>query len=250
MTMPVEQAIELLATPEVRRAFDPRSDLRAAAADALGMDHSEAGLTALLRATVDEPIVAGAAIRALGKRTDAAPQIRTHLHRLLGELQVGDQRLLRRKFMAVLGHDGHSGLLALVAPTASDAELVELWRTHPIVGVKAFAARELVRRSVEHAYSILTSGLPGATEPYETGTGELDNGHLRNLLAGSICEVLLRDPAAHERLSRYLDEQGSWFERKRAELIVTLQGYQRGEFDSSTWLSGYARALAPSARSR
>jgi hypothetical protein len=28
--MPVEQAIELLATPEVRRAFDPRSDLRAA----------------------------------------------------------------------------------------------------------------------------------------------------------------------------------------------------------------------------
>jgi hypothetical protein len=131
MTLPVEQAIELLATPEVRRALDPRSDLRAAAAD---------------------------------------------------------------------------------------------------------------------AYSILTSGLPGANEPYETGTGELDNGHLRSLLASSICEVLLRDPAAHERLSRFLNEQSSWFERKRAELIVTLQGYQRGELDSSTWLSGYRRVLAPTAR--
>jgi hypothetical protein len=70
---------------------------------------------------------------------------------------------------------------------------------------------------------------------------------VRNLLAGTICQVLLRDPAAHKRLSHYLDKQSSWFERKRAELIVTLQGYQRGEFDCSTWLSGYARALAPTA---
>jgi hypothetical protein len=126
--------------------------------------------------------------------------------------------------VAVLGLDGRSGLLALVAPTAPDAELVELWRTHPIIAVKAFAADELVQRSVEHAYSILTSGLPGANEPHETGTGELDNGPVRNLLAGTICKVLLHDPAAYERLSHYLDAQSSWFERKRAELIITLQG--------------------------
>jgi hypothetical protein len=246
MTLPIEQALELLATPEVRRALDPQADLRAAAADALAADHSEAGLIALLRATVDEPLVAGAAIRALGRRTDAALQIRTHLHQLLAELRVSDDRLGRRKLMAVLGIDGRNGLLALVAPTVPDAELIELWQTHPIVAVKHFAARELVRRSVDHAYSILTSGLPGANEPYRTGTlGGLDNGPLRNLLAYTICEVLLRDPAAHERLSHYVGAQSSWFEQERAALINTLQGYQRGEFDESTWLSGYRKRLAP-----
>jgi hypothetical protein len=61
-----------------------------------------------LRATVDEPVVSGAAIRALGKRTDAASHIRTHLHQLLAELQVGDERLRRRKLKAVLGFDGTS----------------------------------------------------------------------------------------------------------------------------------------------
>src|SRR5262249_36934199 len=154
--------------PEATRAFDPRSDVRAAAADALARDHSEAALLALLRATADEPLVAGAAIRALDQHrsAEATVRIREHLCSLVGDLGQGestDAKRRKRSLQAVLGL-GSMGLLSLLARRSYaqlEADLVAWWRTHPVDVVKAAAAAELVGHSVDHACSILREGLPG-----------------------------------------------------------------------------------------
>jgi len=58
-------------------------------------------------------------------------------------------------------------LLSLVAPTAPDAELVELWRTHPIVAVKTFARRTsgVASSSIACSTGIVIASDPDATLP-------------------------------------------------------------------------------------
>ena len=103
------------------------------------------------------------------------------------------------------------------------------------------------RPDVEHALRILTQGVPGRNDPHRTGTGELDNGEVRQLLAEAACTVVLRDDSskAFDDLAQYFDESklAGWFGGKRAELILEMLLYQSGWTECSTWNSLRERAL-------
>lgn len=100
---------------------------------------------------------------------------------------------------------------------------------------------------VLQALQSLTEGLPGRNDPHPTGTGELDNGDVRHLLAGAAFTAVLRsDPSkAFDDLARYFDESEllGWFGNKRAELILEMLLYQSGWTECSTWNSLRERQL-------
>jgi hypothetical protein len=129
---------------------------------------------------------------------------------------------------------------------AIEADLVRWWRTHPNVGVKAFAAEALAKGGLEHASAVLSEGLPGANEARPVSEGEgLDNGHVRDAFVRAAYAVLAGDPrAAFERLSRYFVEADGdpWFVDVRAEVIGVLLMGQAGH-GYSTWLSAWCHEL-------
>ncbi len=94
---------------------------------------------------------------------------------------------------------------------------------------------------VRRALRALAEGLVGRNDPHRTGTGELDNGEVRQLLAGSaFIAVLGSDPSnAFDDLARYFDESAlrGWFGTKRAEIILEMLLYQTGWTEYSTWNS-------------
>jgi hypothetical protein len=100
---------------------------------------------------------------------------------------------------------------------------------------------------VQRALRDLADGLPGRNSPHPTGTGELDNAEVRELLASAASTVLLgSDPSkAFEELARYFDEEKmvGWFGTKRAEVILELLAYQSGWDLTSSWLGGSALDL-------
>ena len=100
---------------------------------------------------------------------------------------------------------------------------------------------------VQRALRTLSKGLPGRNDPHPTGTGELDNGEVRHLLAEAAFAVVLRsDPSkALDDLARYFDESETlgWFGSKRAELILEMLLYQSGWTEYSTWNSLREREL-------
>ena len=100
---------------------------------------------------------------------------------------------------------------------------------------------------IRRALQALTDGLPGRNDPYTTGTGELDNGEVRHLLAAAAFTVVLgSDPSrAFDDLARYFDESETlgWFGSRRAELILEMLLYQTGWTMHSTWNSLRSRKL-------
>ena len=261
-----ERALALLEMP------DQNPDARAAAAEVLSQVHSEDALTALIRATLDSPTVSGAAIRSLHEHrsTEATVRLRDHLRSIVDELghpspegtaNKDQQKLLARRARAVVGVDGSSGLLRLLAERCYpdlESDLLSWWRSHPDIVVKAAAAQELLDRGVDHACAMLTEGLPGANDghPMEPN-GELDNGYVRHILAEAVYIVLLGAPSdAFDRLYPYFgeDQLRGWFGAKRAEIILLLLLGQVG-WNPTSWLWGYAdnlcrRGARPDARWR
>jgi hypothetical protein len=100
---------------------------------------------------------------------------------------------------------------------------------------------------VRRALRALAEGLPGRNAPRPTGTGELDNAEVRQLLADAASTVLLgSDPSkAFDDLAHYFDEAESpgWFGNKRVEVILELLAYQSGLDLASSWLAGRGREL-------
>lgn len=92
----------------------------------------------------------------------------------------------------------------------------------------------------------LSEGIPGENDPHETGTGELDNGPVRLLLASAAWTVIRFDPGiAFDSLGRFVEssELSGWFATKRLELIFRMLLYQTNWCDYSTWLSRYQTDL-------
>lgn len=228
------------------------ADERAAAASVLAEVHTDAALSALLAATVDSPLVSGAALRGLRAHSSARATSRLGelLDALVEELRrpSGDDARLARCMRAVLGL-GDPGLLHLVAQRSyreREAWLFEVWRSHPNVPLKAAAAMELLEGGADNAIALLTEGLPGANEATpRPPLGELDNADVRLVLAAAGFVVLLLEPAeAFDRLAPFFaaDQRRGWFGEKRAEIILLLVTGQRG-LNLTTWLYGYAEKL-------
>jgi hypothetical protein len=100
---------------------------------------------------------------------------------------------------------------------------------------------------VRRALQTLTEGVPGRNEPHRTGTGELDNGEVRQALAGAAFTAVLRsEPGdAFDELAHYFDASQlvGWFGTRRAELILEMLLYQTGWTTYSTWNSVREREL-------
>ena len=92
---------------------------------------------------------------------------------------------------------------------------------------------------LERALRDLREGLPGRNEAYRTGTGELDNGEVRHLLAAAAWTVVAGEPGkAFESLAGYLERDAmvGWFGEERAELVLQMLLFQTGWTEYSTWL--------------
>lgn len=96
-----------------------------------------------------------------------------------------------------------------------------------------------MERNLEGALRDLTQGIPGGNDAHPTGTGELDNGRVRHLLAAAAFQCVrdLPPKEAFDALSSFVAtaRSGDWFETRRAELLLEMLLYQTGWSECSTW---------------
>jgi hypothetical protein len=206
---------------------DESSEVRSAAAEALGHVHTEAALEALLRARSDRPLVRTAAYAALARHADHGA-----VTRIVAEVCAGIER-----------GRWDDGLLPIAAAHAFRElapDLVRRWRSDPDEHGQYEAITLLLRHDRSWARAALDEGLPGHNEGTPSGTGE-PHGAVRHLFARAATLILLGDAAdAFDALAGYVAPavtRRCWFERERAEVILLLLLGQLGRNETS-WLAG------------